>query len=64
MLKEDFYIVLQYTFKSTTGSLWKNKENRKLPSYSFQEVTYILTNELTLYNYKWLLNNSLEHYGT
>lgn len=28
------------------------------------EVTYILTNELTLYNYKWLLNNSLEHYGT
>lgn len=31
---------------------------------SFQEITYMLTNELTFYNYKWLLNNSLEHYGT
>lgn len=31
---------------------------------SFQEITYILTNELTFYDYKWLLNNSLEHYGT
>lgn len=33
MIKDDFYIVLQYIFKSTTSSVWKNKENRKLPGY-------------------------------
>ncbi|EGW09172.1 hypothetical protein I79_021021 [Cricetulus griseus] len=39
------------------GSLWKNKKNYKLPSYSFWAVTYMRTGKARLYNYKWLLND-------
>lgn len=35
MFKGDFYIVWQYIFKSTTGSLWKNKEKQQIAWLQF-----------------------------
>lgn len=65
MIKDEFtqfcsiYLSLQLAVYGRT-----RKTENCLAINSFQDITYMLRNEPMFYNYKWLLNNSSEHYGT
>lgn len=48
MTKDDF-TQFHSIFSSTTGNLWKNKKNYKLPSYSFSVITCMLTGKARRY---------------
>lgn len=64
-VKDDFPQICSIYLNLQLAVYGRTRTTANFPAIeSLQEITYLLTDEPMLYNYKWLLNNSLDHHGT